>query len=108
MQYRDSPSIRIATLPMTDTAVTFPIRFATCVAAALSAVSYAGAILPDVRSPSRETQARSSETVATAQASSNAPPRAQLPALRVSFVTAIKSAGLKPSIAPPQIALDNP
>lgn len=92
---------------MTETAVTFPLRFATCVAAALSAVSFGGAILPDIRS-THETQEQSSEPGATAQAPSNDALRAQLTALRDSFVDAIKSAGFKPSIDPPQIALDSP
>lgn len=88
--------------------MTLLLRFATCVAAALSTVSFAGAILPDVVSPSRGRQAQSSDSAAAAQVPSNDALRAQLTALRDSFVDAIQKAGFKPSIDPPQIALDNP
>jgi hypothetical protein len=108
MQYGDSCSIRIAVLPKTETSVIFPLRFATCVAAALSAVSFAGAILPGVVSLSHEMQSQSSDSTAAAQAPSNDALRAQLTMLRDSFVDAIQAAGFKPSIDPPQIALDNP
>ena len=90
--------------------MTSSLRFATCVAAALSAYAFAGAILPGiVGSHPCKTRAQSSGTVAAAsQVASNDALHAQLTALRDSFVDAIKAAGFKPTLDPPQIALDNP
>jgi hypothetical protein len=86
------------------------LRFATCVAAALSAYVCAGAMLPGgFGSPlfkKRLQLVASAE--AQAQTTSNDALRVQLTALRDSFVDAINAAGFKPSIEPPQIALDNP
>jgi len=88
----------------------FRLRFATCVAAALSAYVCAGAILPGgVGSPLfKKRLGLVASAEAQAQTTSNDAWRVQLTALRDSFVDAIKAAGFKSSIEPPQIALDNP
>jgi hypothetical protein len=109
MQYRDSSSIRIATFPKDGAAVTFPLRFATCIASALSTLALVAAILPNLKSPSTEALAQSTTPASTqAQDPSNDALRAQLTALRDSFVDSINAAGFKPSLDPPQIVLDNP
>jgi hypothetical protein len=109
MQYCDSFLVRIATLPEDGETVTVPIRFATCVVAGLSAYITAAALLPGVVGvPPARVGVRSSRTVAAAQTPSNDAVRTQLTTLRDSFVDAIKAAGFKASIDPPQIALDNP
>jgi hypothetical protein len=103
------PRFESPTLPKDGETVTSSLRFATCVAAALSAFAFAGVILPGaVGSRTREALAQSPEPATKPQAVSNDALHARLNALRDSFVDAIKASGFKPSIDPPQIALDNP
>ena len=107
MRYCDSLSIRIASFSKDGNFVTFRLRFAACVAAALTAFFFAGAILPEATLPHSNTPAQPAAP-AGVQAPSMDADRARLTALRDSFVEAIKAAGLKPSIDPPQIVFDNP
>ena len=86
--------------------MTSQLRFATCVAAALTTFLIAGAILPDAASPLHKTQAQST-ILSAVQAASNDADRVKLTALRDSFVEAVKSAGQKPSLDPPQIVFDS-
>jgi hypothetical protein len=89
--------------------MTSPTRFATCVAAALSAYAFAGAILPGGTGlPARTLQTHAQDSASSAPTVSIDAVRAQLTALRDSFVDAIKAAGYKPSLDPPQIVVDNP